>query len=152
MSANCVFIKVNKKDGFVRENNWEPIDIISCRYFNEYLEDVLGLPTLEIGDSVCFLDDYKLNYVDIENKSSFETYEKVMAKRMSELLSGKCDVEINYRMTEGRAHTLIEAFGVWSKGKTSEVTKCIKNCLKELKDFINEVNFEKENMIFSYHY
>ncbi len=152
MSSNCTFIKVSKKDAFVRENNWKPIDYIGNRYFNEYLEDVLGLPTLEIGDSVCFLDDYKLNYVDIKNKRSFETFEKVMAERIGELLSGECDVEINYRMTEGRAQTLLDSFDVWSKGKTSEVTKCIKNCLKELKDFIDEVNFEKENMIFSYHY
>ena len=113
---------------------------------------MLGLPTLEIGDSVCFLDDYKLDYVDIENKSSFEAYSKVRAKRICELLSGECDEEINYRMTEGRTHTLLDGFDVWSKDKSSVERKLIKGCLEEFKKIIKEVNFESENMIFSYHY
>lgn len=152
MSANSVFIKVNKKDGFVRGNNWKPLGIIGCKFFVDYLVETLGLPTLEIGDSVCFLDDYKLSYVDIEDNSSFETYKETKAKRLCEILSGDCDEEINYRMTEDRIKQLYDSFDKWASTKSADDIKDMKSLLKQLKEYISKVNFNKENMIFSYHY
>ena len=152
MSANCVFIKVSKKDGFVREDNWKPIDIIGCRSFIEYLEEALSLPTLEVGDSVCFLDDYKLSYVDIKDSSDFETYAKVKESRLAEILAGECDEEVNYRMTEERIADLLNYFEEWSKDKSPEDIKWQKELLEEFKKLTKKVNFKKENMVFSYHY
>ena len=152
MSANSVFIKVNKNDGFVRANNWKPLGIIGCRFFIDYLVETLELPTLEIGDSVCFLDDYKLSYVDIEDNSSFDTYKDTKAKRLCEILSGACDEEINYRMTEDRIKKLYDSFDNWALNKSPEEIKDMQSLLKQLKGYISKVNFKKENMIFSYHY
>lgn len=152
MSANSVFIKVNKRDGFVRANNWKPLGIIGCRFFIDYLVETLELPTLEIGDSVCFLDDYKLSYVDIEDNSSFETYKETKAKRLCEILTGYCDEEINYRMTEDRIKKLYDNFDNWASSKSSDDIENMKSILNQLKEYISKVNFKRENMIFSYHY
>ena len=118
MSSNCNFVKVSKKDGFVRENNWKFVDFSGCRSFIEYLEEALSLPKLEVGDSVCFLDDYKLSYVDIKQRSDFETYAKVKESRLAELITGECDEEVNYRLTEERIANLLDYFEEWSKDKS----------------------------------
>lgn len=152
MSSNCVFVKVSKKDGFVRENNWEGLGYIGSMSFMEYLEDVLGLPTLEKGDSVCFLYDDKKEYVDIKKNEDFETYVKVRLSKSNDFLFNKCNERINYRMSEERLSNMFDRFDKWSEDKSPEEIIWIKKLLEKLKTFVNEVDFKKENMIFSYHY
>ena len=152
MSSNCVFVKVSKKDGFVREDNWKPIDIIGCSCFIEYLEEALALPNLEVGDSVCFLDDYKLSYVDIKHRRDLETYHNVRLARIGEIVLGECNEEVNYRMTEERISDLFNYFDEWSRDKSPEDIKNQKELLNDFKKLTKEVDFKKENMVFTYHY
>ncbi len=152
MSVKCMFVKVSKQDGFVRENNWQHVGIIGCSDFIGYIDDAIDLNGLDIGDSICIIDKDKEKYYDILSQNDFETFVKVREDIIGDLLLGNMNEEVNYRLTPKRIKAICKGFKKWSKNKSAEEITSMRSMLEQFKDLLKEVDFKTEYLVFSFDY
>ncbi len=140
MADTICFIKVSKKDGFVKDG-WCSFGYIESCLFLYYLVAALGIPTLNIGDSAWLLSEESSKCFNFKTKEDIDAYELVLDNADLET-----DEEIYYRLTQNRIKEVFDYFKKWSKGKSEDEIKEMQSFLDYLKELISKVDFETENL------